>query len=275
MMLIRLTVPEVELDLGSLSRRVERLEAALAAGAAGSHGRAGTPDQREPSARPAPVPAALPAARPSPSAPAPAHLPVEPPIAATSAVRSGAPAAPERGDLGWGATARQGSSARPVPARQVSSSAPARAVSEGRSVSAPQGEVAAPMSASASQDAAAKAAGPPPGDAREAWQRMLTILKERDRRLQAVLVDARVQSLEAEELAIAFPSNYSWHFGRFQESRTVVEEVAREVLGRAVRVTGTLGGEIGAAPPPRDEHRSFVTRAESLFNGRVVGEPPV
>jgi len=103
---------------------------------------------------------------------------------------------------------------------------------------------------------------------------MLTVLKDRDRRLQAVLVDARVQKFEAGELTIAFPSDYSWHFGRFQESRSVVEEVAREVLGCAVQVTGVLGGEIGAAPPARDEHRTFVTRAESLFNGRVVGDPP-
>ena len=166
-----------------------------------------------------------------------------------------------RGDLGWG---------EPV-------AAPARGASpEGRvptAGAAPSAQV--PVAEPPGEEVEA-APGPPPADAKEAWQRLLTILKDRDRRLQAVLVDARVQKFEAGELTIAFPSTYSWHFSRFQEGQAVVEAVAREVLGPSVRVTGTLGGQLGESPPAPagDEHRSFVSKAGSLFNGRVVGEPP-
>jgi len=273
MMLIRLTVPGVEVDLGALSRRVERLEAAVAAAGGGAPSRSAQP---APPRREVPVAAeARGPATPAVSRIAPTAAQDQPVLQAAAAPAPPRPVRPRDaednpsgrrpaevpGDLGWG---------EPVAAPNARASLEAR-VPAAAGVASSQVPAAEPPG---EKVGAAPAA--PPADAREAWQRLLTILKDRDRRLQAVLVDARVQKFEAGELAIAFPSTYSWHFSRFQEGQAVVEAVAREVLGPSVRVTGTLGGQIGEAPPAPagDEHRSFVSKAGSLFNGRVVGEPP-
>lgn len=250
MMLVRLTVPEVDLDpLEDLRRRVARLEAG-AAGAAGptrgaSPAPAGnvraTPRPAEPLRTAGPPQEAVRAPEPVPAA-------VQEPPRPSAPVRSAPMEArtPPK-DLGWGEPAPPESRPAPPPPRASSAPLPARG----------------------------EAPGAPPASGKEAWQRLLALVKEQDRRLHAVLVEARFASLESGTLTLRFPKVYSWHFDRFQKELGVLEAMAREALGTPVRLVATLETEAGPAPSAREEHRSFVHQAESLFSGRVVDDSPV
>jgi len=101
------------------------------------------------------------------------------------------------------------------------------------------------------------------------------LVKERDRRLHAVLVEARFGALESGCLALSFPGKFLWHFEKFQKETGVLEAMAEEALGVPLRLVATLEAAAVDAPSPREEHRSFVHRAESLFSGRVVDDSPV
>ena len=275
MMLVRLTVPGVEVDASALLRRVERLEAALARGA----GPGGIPEVRP--RPPAPATAPAPSRKASPPevfsappggredrSPGPAQgggaapeSSVPPAAASPPPSRKASPA-----DLGWGPTPR---SEEP---RQAVRPAPARPLEEpggaGRPTPVPS---SAPPVQPEVEPAAVPGALRPDLAPAEAWQQILLAVRDKDRRLHAVLAEARLQRLDAEELAIVFPGKYGWHFGRFQEAQASLEALVRQILGRPVRFTATLGGEAGPTPESQDEHRAFVTRAGGLFNGRVVG----
>ena len=283
MMLIRMTVPEVDLDpLEDLRRRVARLEAGL--GSPAGMPRQGPPSTAErssgPSAAPAPSRSGIPgapartgrgappvSARPTSHAaqpradragpsdsPPPGRSPIKTPTGAPGAQES-----PGTGlqDLGWGG------SARPVPPP-----APEKPMGSGPS----QPDRAIPASPSPSTPRAAGGAGL---SARDAWQRLLAFVKDRDRRLHAVLVEARLNSLESGTLTLSFPSSFSWHFERFQKETGVLDAMAREALGEPLRLVASLEAVAADAPSPRQEHRAFVHRAESLFSGRVVDDSPV
>ncbi len=300
MMLIRMTVPEVDLDpLEDLRRRVARLEAGLGGGSGPlRQGPPPTPDRTAgfPSAPARPVPTSPGASprtdrggSPGPSRPtAPAAHPRTDRGDSPGPPRPAAPAAPprtERGgspdspppprtvvqsstgpqgakdqsstgakDLGWGEPS--GPSPRPAPGKSVSSAPP----QPGPETPAPSPTPRLPASGGLS--------------GKESWQRLLAFVKERDRRLHAVLMEARLDSLESGSLVISFPSTYSWHFEKFQKETGVLEAMAQEALGVPLRLVATLEAATANAPSPGQEHRSFVHRAESLFSGRVVDDSP-
>jgi len=158
-------------------------------------------------------------------------------------------------DLGWG-----------NPPAPVSQPPPAKSVAPGPSQPVP----GTPDPPSTSR---------PPGSGgltgKESWQRLLALVKERDRRLHAVLVEARFGALESGCLALSFPGKFLWHFEKFQKETGVLEAMAEEALGVPLRLVATLEAAAVDAPSPREEHRSFVHRAESLFSGRVVDDSPV
>jgi DNA polymerase-3 subunit gamma/tau len=264
MMLIRMTVPEVDLDpLEDLRRRVARLEAGYPA-----------PRQGLPATAPAPSPPEIPgpptrtgrrvpqvanrqtspAAQPraecpgpsdsSPSGRSPGKTPKGPPDAQESPSKV-------LQDLGWG------ESVRPAPEKPL-----------GFGPSHPDPAIPAPSSS-------LRAAGSSGLSAKDAWQRLLAFVKDRDRRLHAVLVEARLNGMESGTLTLTFPSNFSWHFERFQKEAEALDAMAREALGEPFHLVATLETVAVDAPSPRQEHRAFVHRAENLFSGRVVDDSPV
>ena len=100
---------------------------------------------------------------------------------------------------------------------------------------------------------------------------MLSI-KERDKRLHAVLTDARLAIVEEARLEIALPVGFDWHRDKLLEGRKVLEQVASELVGgRSMTMECTLGGE-KASPPKDSEHDEMVARAAGVFGGASIVE---
>lgn len=63
----------------------------------------------------------------------------------------------------------------------------------------------------------------------------LTVLLRRDRRLGAALVDGTILSVQP-VLLIVYPEDYVWHRTFVASKVSLVEEVAREILGTSVKL---------------------------------------
>lgn len=127
----------------------------------------------------------------------------------------------------------------------------------------------------------AGAAAPPPLavrpanealDIKEFWRSLMLSIRERDKRLHAVLTDARLTAVEEERFEIALPTGFEWHRDKLQEGRKLLETVACELAGgRSLTMECTLGGE-KAAPPKDTEHDDLVARATGVFGGASIVE---
>ena len=132
------------------------------------------------------------------------------------------------------------------------------------------------------QSAAAKPPAPPPAapsskgggplDHKEFWRTLMLSVKERDKRLHAVLTDAKLTVVEEARFEIALPVGFEWHRDKLQEGRKLLETVAGEVTGgRTLSMECTLGGE-KATPPKDTEHDDLVARANGVFGGASIVE---
>lgn len=103
----------------------------------------------------------------------------------------------------------------------------------------------------------------------EFWRLLMQQVKEQDIRLQAVLADARLTSLEPESFELALPMGYDWHLSKIQEGRELLERVASGLTGSPMRLQSRLGGEKVAAPK-ESEHDELVQRASGVFGGASI-----
>ena len=134
-----------------------------------------------------------------------------------------------------------------------------------------------PVQPLATKPAAPPAAGPSangggPLDHKEFWRTLMLSVKERDKRLHAVLTDAKLTVVEEARFEIALPVGFEWHRDKLQEGRKLLETVAGEVAGgRSLSMECTLGGE-KATPPKDTEHDDLVARANGVFGGASIVE---
>ena len=129
-----------------------------------------------------------------------------------------------------------------------------------------------PIKPPAPPAAAASANGGGPLDHKEFWRTLMLSVKERDKRLHAVLTDAKLTVVEEARFEIALPVGFEWHRDKLQEGRKLLETVAGEVAGgRSLSMECTLGGE-KATPPKDSEHDDLVARASGVFGGASIVE---
>ena len=134
---------------------------------------------------------------------------------------------------------------------------------------APEANVSPASVADAPQQASEAVAVPEKG---EFWRRFMQSVKEQDIRLHAVLADARLITLTSTNFEVALPSGYDWHWGKVQEGRKLLEEMAGVLLSvTTLTLDCTLGGE-KASPPKDTEHDDLVQRASGVFGGASVVE---
>ena len=118
--------------------------------------------------------------------------------------------------------------------------------------------------------AAAPAFAMTPMELGDFWRRLMQGVKEQDVRLYAVLADAKLASVEANTFALSLPAGYDWHFGKIQEGRKLLEQVASRLAGdRPLALECMLGGE-KATPPKESEHDDMVARAAGVFGGASI-----
>jgi DNA polymerase-3 subunit gamma/tau len=134
-------------------------------------------------------------------------------------------------------------------------------------------EPLAPGTPASPVPAAAKPVSPPTGfDIKDFWRSLMLTIREQDKRLHAVLTDARLTAVEEARFEIALPAGFEWHRDKLQEGRKLLESVAGELAGgRLLTLECTLGGE-KATPPKDSEHDDLVARANGVFGGASIVE---
>jgi DNA polymerase-3 subunit gamma/tau len=245
--LVEAASPQIDPSARALMARLERLEAALARGAA--------PAAAAPPPAPAPAPTApadrdaspadgAAASEPPAAAPSPPPVPVpvaEPPAAPRATAPAPAPAAP-----------------RPAPAGEGPAAVAAVAV------------VADP---------------PAPGGAPTIeglaglWSAVLEAVCADNQLLGVALSDARPVELRGHELVVAFAENdtFNRRVADNAEHRGLVERAVRSLCGSPLRILFELrelhpdGGEEAAAPPSEDE---IVARFVSEFDAEEIVPDP-
>jgi hypothetical protein len=124
----------------------------------------------------------------------------------------------------------------------------------------------------ASQAASSRPAAGQPVDIKEFWRSLMLTVRERDKRLHAVLTDAKLTAVEEQRFEIALPTGFEWHRDKLQEGRKLLEAVACELAGgRTLSMECTLGGE-KVTPPKDTEHDDLVARASGVFGGASIVE---
>ena len=109
-------------------------------------------------------------------------------------------------------------------------------------------------------------------DIKDFWRSLMLAVREKDKRLHAVLTDARLTVVEDGRFEIALPTGFEWHKDKLQEGRGLLEAVASELAGGCLlRMECTLGGE-KATPPKDSEHDDLVARATGVFGGASIVE---
>ncbi|MEA2285990.1 MAG: polymerase subunit gamma/tau [Solirubrobacteraceae bacterium] len=264
--LVEAASPQIDPSARALMARLERLEAALAAGgapavaraprpAAAAQGAAAAHEAAAPQAAAAPPAAAAPA---PPTDPTPAAAAPAPPAAAAPAPPAVAP--PE---------------AAPVPR-------PAGASHDPAPTGSPRGHIT-PEQAS-DPPPAATAVMPPPGAATiEAlagmWPAVLDSVRGENQLLGVALSEARPVELRDHALVVAFAEGdgFNRRIADSAENRAVVDQVVRSLCGTPLRVCFELRdlrpeeGEIGAEPPSEDE---IVARFVSEFDAQEIVPDP-
>lgn len=153
-----------------------------------------------------------------------------------------------------------------TPAPTVVASSPVEVLESAPRITPAQPQAATPPAAAPSAN------GGGPLDHKEFWRTLMLSVKERDKRLHAVLTDAKLTVVEEERFEIALPVGFEWHRDKLQEGRKLLETVAGEVAGgRTLSMECTLGGE-KATPPKDTEHDDLVARANGVFGGASIVE---
>lgn len=109
-------------------------------------------------------------------------------------------------------------------------------------------------------------------NSKEFWPHFLAQVRERDKRLQAVLVDARLREFGPSLVRVSLPASHAWHYEMMNKSIRLLEEVSSQLMQSKVRFEVILdGGQV--SPPQEQEHESLVKKAHGLFGGRILDAP--
>jgi DNA polymerase-3 subunit gamma/tau len=103
--------------------------------------------------------------------------------------------------------------------------------------------------------------------AKEFWPHLLQSLN--DRRLKAMMMDARLRDFSPESLKISLPSTHQVHYEYISRNVRLLEEVSSGLMQSKVRIEVTMDGA-QQAPVQEQEHESLVKKASGLFGGRIL-----
>lgn len=118
----------------------------------------------------------------------------------------------------------------------------------------------------------ARSADPAPvGNAQDKqfWPSFLEQVRQRDKRLLAVLNDARFKGVQDNQLTVTLPATHTWHRDKLVEGRVLLEEVLATMLQSKVQFNVMADGD-QVNPPQDQEHESLVSKAKGLFGGVIV-----
>jgi DNA polymerase-3 subunit gamma/tau len=249
--LVEAASPQIDPSARALMARLERLEAALAAGG-GPAAAPAVPDAAAPAAVPAPAAAPASAVAPPEAAPAPRS---------TAPPRDPAPSGPPRGDATVRSVAPGGRTGPVASAVEVSAMPVAAAADP-----PPAATVVAPGAATIEALAGI-------------WPAVLDSVRGDNMALGVALSEARPVELRDHELIVAFAKRDGFN-RRMADSaghRMVVEEAVRSLSGTALRICFELRdlepehGENGAETPSEDE---IVARFVTEFDAQEIVPDP-
>ena len=103
--------------------------------------------------------------------------------------------------------------------------------------------------------------------AKEFWPHLLQSLN--DRRLKAMMMDAKLRDFSPESLKITLPSTHQVHYEYISRNVRLLEEVSSGLMQSKVRIEVTMDGA-QQAPVQEQEHESLVKKASGLFGGRIL-----
>jgi hypothetical protein len=122
------------------------------------------------------------------------------------------------------------------------------------------------------------------------WERLLDAVEKRAFRVAQLLKDGEPVSLDKSTLAVRFRTPFCLTFFGESEHKSVVEEEARRIAGRPLRLEVLKAGEESkeASPGPRppytkpeppppdygakDHHEKMVQEVLKTFGGKVIEE---
>ena len=107
-----------------------------------------------------------------------------------------------------------------------------------------------------------------PKNRKEFWVVLLQSVRERDKRLHAMLADAKLLDLGESKIVLGLPQGYDWHREMILKSTNLLEEVTSRLCKRPMRLECHLGE--AKKPASNEEHQVFVERAAGLFAGDII-----
>lgn len=105
--------------------------------------------------------------------------------------------------------------------------------------------------------------------AKEFWPHLIQSLHDRDKRLKAMMVDAKLRDFSPENLKISLPSTHKVHYEYISRNVRLLEEVSSGLMQSKVRIEVMMDGA-QQAPAQEQEHESLVKKASGLFGGRIL-----
>jgi hypothetical protein len=141
--------------------------------------------------------------------------------------------------------------------------------------------VTAPADASRAFDGPETVSENPPSDPPDAVARIIKTLEERHKKLLVSALDqADTLEIDGGFLCISFPKEKAMFKAQVEsrDNRKLLEEVGRLVVGRALRLSASVGGKAKPAekppevekPKPKAENHPMVRAIKDKFHGEVV-----
>jgi DNA polymerase III gamma/tau subunit len=117
---------------------------------------------------------------------------------------------------------------------------------------------------------------------RRAWLVVVEAVRKRQTSLAAVLAEGQPESLDGDELVIAFPAGYSFQADQVThgDNPRVVREALREVTGKDLRITTRLasGTALPAAAAEEDarilSNDELIRALKQVFDAEVIDDGP-
>lgn len=105
--------------------------------------------------------------------------------------------------------------------------------------------------------------------ARDFWPHLIESLKDRDKRLKAMMQDAKLCEFSPPSLKISLPSTHKVHYEYISRNVRLLEEVSSGLMQSKVSIEVLMDGA-QLAPVQEKEHESLVKKASGLFGGRIL-----
>lgn len=105
--------------------------------------------------------------------------------------------------------------------------------------------------------------------AKDFWPHLIQSLHDRDKRLKAMMVDAKLRDFSPENLKITLPATHKVHYEYISRNVRLLEEVSSGLMQSKVRIEVLIDGA-QQGPVQEQEHQSLVKKASGLFGGRIL-----